>query len=155
MYVCCAETESTDSVWCYWNLSRCCRRGAKSGNMWIVMLFTSSSHFLLMHCRSATYWVYNNFDLLHVVHKRLTSSDLSWLQPVYLDILMPPLIAKWQQLSNSDKDLFPLLECFTSIAQVLIRVLAYWLIFLCVVPFIFKFPKGHLTNYWIDFENSG
>lgn len=40
-------------------------------------------------------------------------------QPKYLDILMPPLIAKWQQLSNSDKDLFPLLECFTSIAQAL------------------------------------
>ncbi|KAK4422690.1 Transportin-1 [Sesamum alatum] len=28
-------------------------------------------------------------------------------QPTYLEILMPPLIAKWQQLSNSDKDLFP------------------------------------------------
>nr|GLL23577.1 transportin-1 [Ipomoea trifida]GMC81179.1 transportin-1 [Ipomoea batatas]GMC87495.1 transportin-1 [Ipomoea batatas] len=40
-------------------------------------------------------------------------------QPRYLEILMPPLIAKWQQLSNSDKDLFPLLECFTSIAQAL------------------------------------
>ncbi|KAJ4700596.1 transportin 1 [Melia azedarach] len=40
-------------------------------------------------------------------------------QPRYLQILMPPLIAKWQQLSNSDKDLFPLLECFTSIAQAL------------------------------------
>ncbi|XP_042462672.1 transportin-1-like isoform X3 [Zingiber officinale] len=39
-------------------------------------------------------------------------------QPKYLEILMPPLIAKWQQLTNSDKDLFPLLECFTSIAQV-------------------------------------
>ncbi|KAK6912250.1 Importin-beta, N-terminal domain [Dillenia turbinata] len=40
-------------------------------------------------------------------------------QPKYLDILMPPLIAKWQQLSNTDKDLLPLLECFTSIAQAL------------------------------------
>uniref|UniRef100_A0A804IQ75 Importin N-terminal domain-containing protein n=1 Tax=Musa acuminata subsp. malaccensis TaxID=214687 RepID=A0A804IQ75_MUSAM len=40
-------------------------------------------------------------------------------QPKYLDILMPPLIAKWQQLANTDKDLFPLLECFTSIAQAL------------------------------------
>ncbi|XP_068659068.1 transportin-1-like [Aristolochia californica] len=40
-------------------------------------------------------------------------------EPKYLDILMPPLIAKWHQLSNSDKDLFPLLECFTSIAQAL------------------------------------
>ncbi|KHF99699.1 Transportin-1 [Gossypium arboreum] len=40
-------------------------------------------------------------------------------QPVYLEILMPPLIAKWHQVPNSDKDLFPLLECFTSIAQAL------------------------------------
>ncbi|OAY50523.1 transportin-1 isoform X2 [Manihot esculenta] len=40
-------------------------------------------------------------------------------QPRYLEILMPPLIAKWQQLADSDKDLFPLLECFTSIAQAL------------------------------------
>ncbi|XP_057478503.1 transportin-1-like [Actinidia eriantha] len=40
-------------------------------------------------------------------------------EPKYLDIMTPPLIAKWQQLSNSDKDLFPLLECFTSIAQAL------------------------------------
>ncbi|KAL3514972.1 hypothetical protein ACH5RR_021874 [Cinchona calisaya] len=40
-------------------------------------------------------------------------------QPNYLQILMPPLISKWQQLSNSDKDIFPLLECFTSIAQAL------------------------------------
>ncbi|XP_065865576.1 transportin-1-like [Euphorbia lathyris] len=40
-------------------------------------------------------------------------------QPTYLDILMPPLIEKWGQLANSDKDLFPLLECFTSIAQAL------------------------------------
>ncbi|CAM8901663.1 unnamed protein product [Rhodiola kirilowii] len=40
-------------------------------------------------------------------------------QPKYLDILMPPLISKWQALSDTDKDLFPLLECFTSIAQAL------------------------------------
>ncbi|GMN38220.1 hypothetical protein TIFTF001_007452 [Ficus carica] len=40
-------------------------------------------------------------------------------QPAYLEILMPPLIAKWQQLLNADKDLFPLLECFTSISQAL------------------------------------
>ncbi|KAH8942177.1 hypothetical protein BDL97_14G084900 [Sphagnum fallax] len=37
----------------------------------------------------------------------------------YLEILMPPLIAKWHKLPDSDKDLFPLLECFTSIAQAL------------------------------------
>ncbi|KAL3614446.1 hypothetical protein CASFOL_041707 [Castilleja foliolosa] len=38
-------------------------------------------------------------------------------QPKYLEVLIPPLIAKWQQLSDFDKDLFPLLECFTSLAQ--------------------------------------
>ncbi|KAG0595374.1 hypothetical protein M758_UG161200 [Ceratodon purpureus] len=32
---------------------------------------------------------------------------------------MSPLISKWQQLPDNDKDLFPLLECFTSIAQAL------------------------------------
>ncbi|KAJ7545352.1 hypothetical protein O6H91_09G116500 [Diphasiastrum complanatum] len=37
----------------------------------------------------------------------------------YLEILMPPLINKWQHLPDSDKDLFPLLECLTSIAQAL------------------------------------
>ncbi|XP_024399109.1 transportin-1 [Physcomitrium patens] len=37
--------------------------------------------------------------------------------PKYLEILMPPLISKWKQLLDNDKDLFPLLECFTSIAQ--------------------------------------
>ncbi|KAG0595592.1 hypothetical protein M758_UG179600 [Ceratodon purpureus] len=39
--------------------------------------------------------------------------------PKYLEILMPPLISKWQLLPDSDRDLFPLLECFTSIAQAL------------------------------------
>ncbi|KAG5397696.1 hypothetical protein IGI04_019510 [Brassica rapa subsp. trilocularis] len=42
-------------------------------------------------------------------------------KPAYLEILMPALVAKWQQLSNSDKDLFPLLECFTSISQLSAR----------------------------------
>ncbi|KAH9694611.1 transportin-1 [Citrus sinensis] len=51
--------------------------------------------------------------------KYVANNYLDDMQPVYLDILMPPLIAKWQLLPNSDKDLFPLLECFTSIAQAL------------------------------------
>jgi hypothetical protein len=36
---------------------------------------------------------------------------------------MPPLIAKWHKLPDSDKDLFPVLECFASIAQVLMLFL--------------------------------
>ncbi|XP_023642256.1 transportin-1 [Capsella rubella] len=35
----------------------------------------------------------------------------------YLDTLMYPLIAKLNQLSISDKDIFPLLRCFASISQ--------------------------------------
>jgi len=40
-------------------------------------------------------------------------------RPEYIAILMPPLIEKWNQLSDNDKNLFPLLECLTSIAQAL------------------------------------
>lgn len=41
---------------------------------------------------------------------------------------MPPLVEKWQQLRDSDRDLFPLLECFTSIAQVRPQELWYFLL---------------------------
>ena len=36
--------------------------------------------------------------------------------PNLLRVYMPPLIAKWQSLADSDRDLLPLLECFTAIA---------------------------------------
>ena len=57
-------------------------------------------------------WFYVRRQNLHLLIGYLN------LQPKYLEILMPPLISKWQQLPDSDRDLFPLLECFTSIAQV-------------------------------------
>jgi transportin-1 len=34
-------------------------------------------------------------------------------------VLMPPLIAKWNELADTDRQLFPLLECLTSVAQAL------------------------------------
>ncbi|ODO06999.1 hypothetical protein I350_04365 [Cryptococcus amylolentus CBS 6273] len=37
-------------------------------------------------------------------------------QPAYLNILMPPLIEKWQRLEDNDPDLVPLLECMSSVA---------------------------------------
>jgi len=40
-------------------------------------------------------------------------------QPQYVGVLMPPLVARWESLRDDDKGLFPLLECFTSIAQAL------------------------------------
>jgi len=38
-------------------------------------------------------------------------------KPEHVAILMPPLVSRWNALANDDKGLFPLLECFTSIAQ--------------------------------------
>ena len=40
-------------------------------------------------------------------------------KPEYINLLMPPLIDKWNQLKDEDKDLFPLLECLSSVATAL------------------------------------
>ncbi|XP_015118772.2 transportin-1 [Diachasma alloeum] len=40
-------------------------------------------------------------------------------KPDYINILMPPLINKWNVLKDEDKDLFPLLECLSSVATAL------------------------------------
>ncbi|KAB0801453.1 hypothetical protein PPYR_05807 [Photinus pyralis] len=37
----------------------------------------------------------------------------------YINLLMPPLIHKWNVLKDEDKDLFPLLECLSSVATAL------------------------------------
>ncbi|CAO3665237.1 unnamed protein product [Rhizopus stolonifer] len=37
----------------------------------------------------------------------------------YIDLFMPPLIRKWQDISDDNNDLFPLLECFSSLASAL------------------------------------
>ncbi|XP_058802239.1 transportin-1 isoform X2 [Phymastichus coffea] len=40
-------------------------------------------------------------------------------KPDYINLLMPPLISKWNILKDEDKDLFPLLECLSSVATAL------------------------------------
>ena len=40
-------------------------------------------------------------------------------RPDYIQLIMPPLIERWNSLRNDDKDLFPLLECLSSIATAL------------------------------------
>ncbi|ORY98161.1 armadillo-type protein [Syncephalastrum racemosum] len=40
-------------------------------------------------------------------------------QPQCLSLMMPPLIAKWNGLSDHDTDLFPLLECLSSVTAAL------------------------------------
>ncbi|NXM88217.1 TNPO1 protein, partial [Oenanthe oenanthe] len=41
------------------------------------------------------------------------------LKQEYIQMLMPPLIQKWNMLKDEDKDLFPLLECLSSVATAL------------------------------------
>lgn len=38
-------------------------------------------------------------------------------RPEFINILMPPLMHKWNQLQDDDRSIFPLLECLTAIAQ--------------------------------------
>jgi len=40
-------------------------------------------------------------------------------KPDYINLLMPPLIAKFNALQDDDKDLMPLMECLASIAEAL------------------------------------
>merc|ERR1719272_2131185 len=40
-------------------------------------------------------------------------------QAEYIQILMPPLMARWNELHDDDRNIFPLLECLTSVAQAL------------------------------------
>lgn len=40
-------------------------------------------------------------------------------QPAALRTIMPPLVLKWQALGDTDRELLPLLECLTSLAQAL------------------------------------
>ena len=40
-------------------------------------------------------------------------------EPGLLRIFMPPLLAKWQSLADTDRDLLPLLECFTALITAL------------------------------------
>ncbi|VDN02526.1 unnamed protein product [Thelazia callipaeda] len=40
-------------------------------------------------------------------------------QPYYVETIMRPLMAKWDSLGDEDKELFPLLECLSSVATAL------------------------------------
>ncbi|GJX16895.1 transportin-1-like protein isoform X3 [Tanacetum coccineum] len=80
----------------------------------------------LRKCSDAALDIISNRQNVRIVYDAIgTLVDVvggEFNQPKYIEILMTPLIAKWQQLSNSNKDLFLLLECFTSIIQLLTKV---------------------------------
>ncbi|TSK18058.1 Transportin-2 [Bagarius yarrelli] len=66
------------------------------------------------------HWVHKNLLILYDAIGTLADSVGHHLnQPEYIQKLMPPLIQKWNELKDEDKDLFPLLECLSSVATAL------------------------------------
>lgn len=39
-------------------------------------------------------------------------------KPEFINILMPPLLLRWNKLQDDDRNIFPLLECLTSVCTV-------------------------------------
>ena len=72
---------------------------------WFII--EEKSHFLML-C-----WMHNRFSGgSHWIGHERRFSVLIYFVPLqeYVNLLMPPLIQKWNQLKDEDKDLFPLLE---------------------------------------------
>ncbi|KAH3670448.1 hypothetical protein OGAPHI_000963 [Ogataea philodendri] len=57
------------------------------------------------------------YDTVQTFAERV--GDQLCYKPEYIEMLLPPLIEKWQQLTDDDKDLWPLLECMSSVAAAL------------------------------------
>ena len=85
-------------------------------------------HITIWHCISMQ--LYNIYLYVPSQHKNLlilydaigTLADSvghHLNKPEFINMLMPPLIQKWNQLKDEDKDLFPLLECLSSVATAL------------------------------------
>ncbi|XP_050313589.1 transportin-1 isoform X2 [Anthonomus grandis grandis] len=67
-----------------------------------------------------TKYQHKNLLILYDAIGTLADSVGSHLnKPEYINLLMPPLIQKWNILKDEDKDLFPLLECLSSVATAL------------------------------------
>ncbi|MEQ2215549.1 Transportin-2, partial [Xenoophorus captivus] len=67
---------------------------------------------------------HKNLLILYDAIGTLADSVGHHLNQPYIQKLMPPLIAKWNQLKDEDKDLFPLLEDFMIVALDLLSGLA-------------------------------
>ena len=66
-----------------------------------------------------------NLRILYDALSTLADAQRGNLAP-HLPIFMPPLVARWQALEDADRELLPLLECFTSLAQALGGCLVLW-----------------------------
>lgn len=73
-----------------------------------------------VNCLSAGKYQHKNLLILYDAIGTLADSVGHHLnRPDYINLLMPPLINKWNILKDEDKDLFPLLECLSSVATAL------------------------------------
>lgn len=73
----------------------------------------------LLNCFTACFHNYerrNMVILYDAVQTFVEKVGGSALQPHHLDLLLPPLIEKWGNLADDDEDLWPLLECMSSVA---------------------------------------
>lgn len=61
----------------------------------------------------------NLLNLYDAVGTLAEAVKINLNQQKYIDLLMPPIIKKWNSLQDGDRDLFPLLECLSSIAVAL------------------------------------
>nr|AAC64230.1 putative importin, beta subunit [Arabidopsis thaliana] len=57
--------------------------------------------------------------LLDAIRALADSVGINLNKRAYIKILIPPLVSTLEQISNSDKDVIPLLKCFTSISKAL------------------------------------
>lgn len=62
------------------------------------------------------YQAKNLLILYDAVGTLANSAGEALCRPEYVQMLMPPLMNKWERLGDEDKELFPLLECVSSVA---------------------------------------
>ena len=67
---------------------------------------------------AAARYTRKNMRILYDALSTLADAQRAKLVP-HLPTIMPPLLQRWHLLPDSDRDLLPLLECLTSLAQAL------------------------------------
>lgn len=70
-------------------------------------------------CAFGKYQHKNLLILYDAIGTLADSVDDNLNEPEYINLLMPPLINKWNILKDDSRDLFPLLECLSAIAAAL------------------------------------
>lgn len=93
-------------------LCKSCKRSLRSS-------FTSIYRHLWLFLFTGKYQHKNLLILYDAIGTLADSVGHHLNKPDYINLLMPPLINKWNVLKDEDKDLFPLLECLSSVATAL------------------------------------